>query len=399
MNEHVDGQLPFYIRGQLSTAEQQRIAAHLAACEPCRQQVETWQLIALAVEQRAAQQAASLPPLKLQKGRRKMTLILPRYDHRWLLAGCIVILAAVLLLLRVQPPEPPIQTSLLQPTPAQTLDELIREDESLQLFARMVAKSEWVQAVLAGEEAITVFAPTDAAMQAVLVDRNIDELDQQTIEAFLFSHLALGGYSTDYFDEIHTLRGYWQQGGYEYGSTFTITRENDGFLINGISTFVAADRLASNGVLHLVEPSPAGDDFFEPYGNSTLSPSIYFVLKSDERFSRFMEAVDSSAWAVEILQGTTALTVFAPTNEALAGRRWLDDEVFVFRHLVQGNWSLDMLATYGTIRAFWERDGYSYGNTLQIMDGQLNDRARLTSVNRIASNGIIHEIDAPLVEG
>ena len=39
MCESVDPLLPLFVSGTLESAEQQRLAAHLAACEPCREEL------------------------------------------------------------------------------------------------------------------------------------------------------------------------------------------------------------------------------------------------------------------------------------------------------------------------------------------------------------------------
>ena len=126
--------------------------------------------------------------------------------------------------------------------------------------------------------------------------------------------------------------------------------------MNGQAAIIEADILASNGILHIIEPTVITG---EPLLENPTGTTVYDFLKADARFSRFVEAIDNSAWAVEVLQGKEVITIFAPTNEALAGHAWLNYQTLVFSQMLQGIWSWKCYRqkvssrAYGNAMAIW----------------------------------------------
>ncbi len=157
--------------------------------------------------------------------------------------------------------------------------------------------------VINNEVPKTVFAPTDAAfaalpegtVESLLLPENVD-----TLRNILLFHAHAGGvYSSG-------LKAGWLS--MANGGSVEVSLANGPALVfeGGRSGIVAADGVASNGVIHKLD--------------AVLLPSstnIADTLVGDPRFSTLVAAA-SAAGVVDALAGLKGYTLFAPTDEAFA---------------------------------------------------------------------------------
>lgn len=229
----------------------------------------------------------------------------------------------------------------------------------------------------------TLFAPVNAAFGALPSDVLSAVLaDPDLLEAVLLNHVVPGDIRARRLSdgEVLTTLG---------GGKLNVSVQGGVVRIGG-ATVTEADRVASNGVVHIIdavlvpEPTPDLVDTAVAAGFSTLVTAV------------------QAAGLEETLRGAGPFTVFAPTNGA-------------FDHLPAGALesllndipALTQVLLYhvvpGRIRAQDLRDGQELttvqGKTIRIsLKGQrkVND-ARIRQTNVEASNGIIHVIDAVLM--
>lgn len=240
---------------------------------------------------------------------------------------------------------------------------------------------------LSGPGTFTVFAPTNAAFEAVGQD-TLDALaaDPQALTAVLLYH-ALGTVerASDLLTQpmVTSLQG----------GALTITAENGEVRING-ALVVMADIEASNGVVHVIDavllpPQPEPGNIVEVADNAGI-------------FTTLLAAAEA-AGLVETLTGEGPYTVFAPTDEAFAalGQATIDGlladpealrNILLF-HVVPGRLDSAAVAAADTLTSAQgsDIDVTVAGETVQVSG------ATITTVDVAASNGIIHIIDAVML--
>jgi uncharacterized surface protein with fasciclin (FAS1) repeats len=130
---------------------------------------------------------------------------------------------------------------------------------------------------------------------------------------------------------------------------------------------------------------------------------IVAVASGNESFSTLVAAV-GAAGLVETLQGAGPFTVFAPTNEAFAALpAGLVDALL----LEENRGALTSILTYHVVGQKVMAADVATGDvptvegsmlSVVVADGvRLNDAATVTATDVVASNGVIHVIDAVLV--
>ncbi len=243
--------------------------------------------------------------------------------------------------------------------------------------------------VVANADALTVFAPTDAAFEAVPSDV-LEALlaDKEALTKVLLYHV-LGG------DISSTVLGFWTVAYTEQGQPIAAIRDGRGLRING-NPVVNANVRASNGRAHVIESVllPADEDF--------KVESLVDVLALDGRFTTLIDLVIKADLADAAINGGP-FTLFAPTNDAFAalGEDTLntvagDPELLrsiLEYHIAEGRRSaLWLLITGGTDTLL--------GQSVEvgIKDGGIfvND-SRVIGRSAWSPNATIHVIDAVLL--
>lgn len=277
-------------------------------------------------------------------------------------------------------------------------------------FSALVAaadKAGLVPALSASTSSLTVFAPTDTAFNSVATTLGfanatamVTALDAPTLAKILQYHvLPTKKLAADLIAGGPTQATLYN---FENMSTTLALNTSAGVKITDAlltqASVTTADMAASNGVIHVI------DKVLVPPGVLNLVQ----MAQLNPTFSVLVEAVGAANLA-STLAGPGIFTVFAPTNDAFTARLGqlnltkaellanpgLGD--ILKYHVVNGNVraaavvALPKPASVTTLLG----KAFTVGSTLAITDGQ-SRTANLVATDVIASNGVIHIIDAVL---
>ncbi len=250
---------------------------------------------------------------------------------------------------------------------------------------------------LAGEGNFTVFAPTNAAFDALGESLNDVLADSDLLTSVLLYHvvdgkvmspdaLALAG------SEVETLSG----------DKIALSLDGENLYINN-AMVTAVDIEASNGVIHVIDAVllPPADEMSQDMGEEM--GSIVDIAVSDERFSTLVIALQQ-ANLVETLAGEGDFTVFAPTDDAFAALGSDLDAVLADNELLTKVLLYHVLGGSVMSETALTLDGQEVETlsgdnfAISVRDGNLyiND-AMVVIADLEASNGVIHVIDAVLL--
>jgi uncharacterized surface protein with fasciclin (FAS1) repeats len=244
---------------------------------------------------------------------------------------------------------------------------------------------------LAGEGNFTVFAPTNDAF-AALPEGTLDALlaDPQGMLTNILLYHVVGSEARAAdvvnMSGVETLNG----------QAVAITVEDGVVKLNDLATVVSTDIEASNGIIHVI------DSVLVPPASE--SSTIADVVASNEDFSTLLAALEA-AGLTETLAGAGDFTVFAPTNEAFAALPAGTLDTL----LADPQGQLSQILLYhvvGSRAAAADVVNLSSVDTLQgspitieVVNGGvvLNDSVMVTQTDIMASNGVIHVINAVLL--
>jgi len=319
--------------------------------------------------------------------------------------------------------EPPADTSVL--------DLAIEAGQFSTLIAAIDAAG--LGETLEGEGPFTVLAPTDAAFEAAFEALGItaEELlaDTETLTAILLYHVL--GEAAD-SQAVAALDG---------SSVPTLNPQPidinvvDGQVMINEATVVSADLAADNGIVHVIDAVLLPPDIAEALGvamaeepmeeettttteattttTEAMEPTIAEIVAEaaagdPAEFTVLLAALET-AGLVDALNGEGPFTVFAPTDEAFGA---LLEELGVTAEELLANPDLGNILLYHVVSGeFLAADVIGIApadvptlyeeNTIAIavVDGSvvINDVATVISPDVMASNGVIHVIDAVLV--
>ena len=238
---------------------------------------------------------------------------------------------------------------------------------------------------LSGAGPFTVFAPTDAAFEA-LPAGTIDALlaDTTGLLADILTYHVVGAeaYSTDLSNgqTIVTLNG----------ASVTVTIDSNGVFINNAQVTVA-DIAADNGVVHVI------DAVLLPPTNTVVD----IIVNSPDH--TILETAVLAAGLEGALSGVGPFTVFAPTDAAfealpagtidalLADPSGLLTDILTY-HVVAGQALSTDLSNGQSIVTL---NGASVTVTINA-NGVFINNAQVTVADILADNGVVHVIDAVL---
>ena len=276
--------------------------------------------------------------------------------------------------------------------PKKNIVEIAMNDSELSILVEALTKAELVS-TLQGPGPFTVFAPTNAAFEALFTTLGIggiDDLSKETLKPILLYHvLAMSAKSADiqtgYFMTVNA-----SAPGNNHASLFINKGSN--VRINAASTVTTADIEASNGVIHKV--------------NAVILPlNIVGLAVSNPDFSILVEAL-VAADLVDALNGDGPFTVFAPNNaafEAILADLGLDSvseipieyltNVLLY-HVVSGNVRSEDIVP-GTLATL--NPNASLEISFSGPDVMINGSTKVTVVDVQGTNGVIHAIDNVLL--
>ena len=251
-----------------------------------------------------------------------------------------------------------------------------------------VLDSTGLDETLAGEGPFTVFAPTDAAFDALDPFFLLDVLQDNDLLASILTYHVAGGtvLSGDLSDGqmITTVNG----------ADVTISIDADGVvMVNGTATVVVADIEASNGVVHVIDavltpPAPAP------------ATVVDIIVNSPDHM--ILETAVIAAGLADDLSGEGPFTVFAPTDAAIAALPAGALDAL----LADPTGALAEVLLYHVVGAAALSTDLSDGQVLTTLQGgdveisidmgvMVND-ATVIVADLVADNGVVHVIDMVL---
>ena len=266
--------------------------------------------------------------------------------------------------------------------PDSTIIDVVRNSSSHTILETLLDEAEF-SLPLEGFGPFTLFAPTDAAISA-LPGELIQQLlnDPDLLEDVLAYHVAGGqALSTNLSNEqvIRTL----------LDKNIKVTINNGDVFINDAKVIVA-DIITDNGVVHVID--------------AVLLPKttvVDIINNSEEHF--VLSSILSLTGLDDALSGNGPFTVFAPTDDAFEA---IPEDVLAA--IVADESILTSILTYHAIGAKALSSELSDGQEIVTLNGAkvkitinndgvfVND-AKVTVVDLVADNGVVHVINAVLL--
>ncbi len=193
-----------------------------------------------------------------------------------------------------------------------TVWELVSADPQFSILTEAIEVAGLVDTASA-PAALTVFAPTNAAFEALGADVLDALLRNPPLTMMLLGYHALDfpmrSDMLQYVGFVTTLQG----------SEIAVSLAEDGvLLLNGTARVVTADIEATNGIIHVIDTVLLPQDVTPQTIIAQAPPppvTIIDVASADPNFSTFVAAVDA-AGLTETLDSRARYTVFMPTNAA-----------------------------------------------------------------------------------
>ncbi len=283
--------------------------------------------------------------------------------------------------------------------PTFNVAEIVRDSQSLSTLYTAV-QSAGLGSTLADESStFTVFAPTNAAFEALGEDTiNALLADIDALSNILLYHVVAGS-------EINSTAAVGAAGStveMANGQSVGVSTMSGSVYINNAMVTVV-DVEASNGVIHVIDTVLLPPAMPDP---DTSMMTLTELAIGDPNFSTLVTALQAAGLADTLADTDGTFTVFAPTNEAFAKipDRLLtailaDTELLtqiLLQHVIVG-------AAVDSPTAFSLNGAQATMANEAMLDIALMDRmltiggATITEVDTYASNGIAHVIDTVIV--
>ena len=259
---------------------------------------------------------------------------------------------------------------------------------------------------LSGEGEYTVFAPVDDAF-ASLPEGTVEALladPEGALKDILLYHVTAGVVPAE---TVVTL----ESAATLQGEPISIKVMDDQVVLNDNATVIITDIEASNGIIHVIDsvilpPSIVAAAAEEEMAESNMmgDKSIAEIAVEDGRFTTLVAALEA-AELVETFSGEGEFTVFAPVDDAFAAlpdgtvEALLEDpsgaltDILLY-HVVSGVVTAEDVVALDAAPTLLGED-----ISIKVVDGEvfLNDSVKVIITDIVASNGIIHVIDAVLL--
>lgn len=268
-----------------------------------------------------------------------------------------------------------------------TIAEYAVSDANFSILVEALAKADLVNA-LNGSGNFTVFAPTNAAFNALFAELGISgiaDLSKETLTPILLYHV-LGTeakssmISSGYYNTLSPAQGSYLSLKVDVAS---------GVKLNKSTSVTAVDVDVKNGVIHVID-------------KVLLPPTVVDQALANDNFTILVQAV-VKAGLVNVLNGTGPFTIFAPTNAAFEalfatlGISGIADLTaaqltpILTYHVVSGN-VLSTQLSAGTVQTL----NGPISVTLSPAPA-INTDSKIVATDVQGSNGVIHVIDKVLL--
>ncbi len=242
--------------------------------------------------------------------------------------------------------------------------------------------------VLNGNGAYTVFAPTNAAFEALGID--LSALTKDQLSQILLYHVIGATVNAADIAEGRSYAPTAATGG-PGGKALSvmIEKNEEGVTLNGKIKVTAADVKASNGVIHVVDAV-------------VLPMSVVDHAVANPEFSQLVGALGAAKGdLVSVLSGEGPFTVFAPVNAAfeaiseVAATLTPEQLAGVLTYHVVGGANVrseDLTDKQEVVTVNGSKFTVHLGDKVTIKDAQ-GDAATVVMTDVQATNGVIHVID------
>lgn len=263
------------------------------------------------------------------------------------------------------------------------------------LVDALIAADGDLPTVLASGGPYTVFAPTNDAFEAFLEANNFASLDAVPVPVLtqvLLNHVVDGtNLSTDlttgYVSSLSTA-GPAEANLSMFINTMGGEMENQ-VVINGSSTVTAADNKAINGVVHIVDAVIGLPNVVD---HAVANPNLTSLVGA-------LTAGNNTTFTTLLSDAEETFTVFAPVNtafESFTNPSGNDINSILANHVISGA-AADAASLTNTYfnTAATNADGDNLSLYVNVDDGvQLNGTSTVAAADIVATNGIIHAVDA-----
>lgn len=271
-----------------------------------------------------------------------------------------------------------------------SIAEIAQSDTTFSILVSALQKANLVS-TLNGSGDFTVFAPTNTAFRklfATLKVSGINDLSAAQLTPILLYHVVgksvvSSKLTTSY---VNTLSN--------YNTTYPMSiyvNVSSGVKINNTSKVTAADIMASNGVVHVVDAV-------------LLPPSVVGIAINNPNFSILVDAV-VKAGLVNALSAAGPFTIFAPTNEAFTAL-FTSLKVSGVADLTAEQ--LTPILTYHVLGSFKQASSITTGSystlngaALQINAStsgvKINTSTDVVVTDLFGTNGVVHAINKVLL--
>ena len=276
------------------------------------------------------------------------------------------------------------------PNSQKTVAEIAADDSQ---FSTLVSALERVDlvGVLNGNGPFTVFAPTNAAFDALSVD--LSTLSDEALTEILLYHVFGAQVNAGDIAEGQTYLGMAAATG-PGGTNLSLLVDNTAgkVTINGDVNVTATDIIGNNGVIHVVD--------------KVITPlNVVGHAAANANFTELVSALGAATGdLVNVLSGDGPFTVFAPLNSAfeaisstVAGLSAEQLSKVLTYHVASGNVrSTDLSDGIQVTSVNGETFTINLGDNVTITDAQGNTSTiLLTDVQ--ATNGVIHVIESVIL--
>lgn len=272
-----------------------------------------------------------------------------------------------------------------------TIAEIVADDANFSTLLTALQRTDLV-ATLNGTGSFTVFAPTNAAFDALGVDLN--NLTDEQLTAILLYHVLgaevpSAGISEG--DTYVTTASTAAPGGNQL--SLYINNTAGDITLNGTAAVTTADVDATNGVVHVID-------------NVLLLPTIVNHAAANPLFGQLVGALGTADGdLVTTLSGDGPFTVFAPVNSAfeaisgvVAGLTAEQLRDVLLYHVVSGNVRSTDLSNAMMVEPLLAGTSFTVNidGSVTITDGAGNT-ANVVLTDVQGTNGVIHVLDAVIL--
>ncbi len=282
-------------------------------------------------------------------------------------------------------------------TPTDNIVALAQGNPDLSTLVAALTKYPDLVSTLSGSGSFTVFAPTNSAFASLLSaigQTSLDDIPESVLKSVLQYHVVSSSavLSTQLSNGEVTTAG---------GEKINVNI-NAGVKLNTTVNVVAADVLATNGVVHVVD-AVLVPPTITPIVGTIVAPAYF-----NKNFSTLVSAVVQAGLLPTLLSTTNQLTLFAPTNAAFAAAGITS----LPPNTTEGNATLTSILAYHVVAGPSEITAANIatgpssvatfgGAKIYLSKGAdgvfINGKTKVTATDIQASNGIVHVIDRTLV--